>query len=74
MSFSIRLTAEERRIAERYAKLHRMSLAEAFRRALFEKIENEYDTFFAEEAYAEYSKDPTTYSLDEVKEMFDIED
>lgn len=74
MCVSIHLTDEERRIAEQYAKLHRMSLAEAFLRALFEKIENEYDTFFAEEAYAEYSKDPTTYSLDEVKEMFDIED
>lgn len=68
------MTDEERRIAEQYAKLHRMPLAEAFRRALFEKIENQYDTNIAQEAYTEHSKDPTTYSLDEVKEMFDIED
>lgn len=54
MSFSIRLTNEEKTLAESYAKLHSMSLGEAFKRALFEKIEDEYDLAIAEEAYAEY--------------------
>lgn len=54
MSFSIRLTAEEKRLAESYAKLHAISLAEAFKRALFERIEDEYDVAVAEEAYHEY--------------------
>ncbi len=54
MSFSIRLTAEERRLAESYAKLHAISLAEAFKHALFERIEDEYDVAVAEEAYREY--------------------
>ena len=40
MSFSIRLTDTERALAESYAKLHALSLAEAFKRALFEKIED----------------------------------
>ena len=35
MSFSIRLTAEEKALAESYAKLHSMSLRDAFKRALF---------------------------------------
>ena len=39
MSFSIRLSAEERSMAESYARLHSLSLADAFKRALFEKIE-----------------------------------
>ncbi len=39
MVFSIRLTDEERALAESYAKMHSYSLAEAFKRALFEKIE-----------------------------------
>ena len=34
MSFSIRMNQEERAIAESYAKLHSMSLGEAFKRAL----------------------------------------
>lgn len=57
MSFSMRLTDEERNLAESYAKIHSMSLAEAFKRALFEKIEDEYDLAIAEEAYAKYVKD-----------------
>ena len=54
MAFSIRLTDEERLLAESYAKLHSFSLAEAFKRALFEKIEEEYDITIGQEAYDEY--------------------
>ena len=54
MSFSIRLTDEERDLAESYARLHSYSLAEAFKRALFEKIEDEYDIALGEDAYREY--------------------
>lgn len=57
MSFSIRLTDEERALAERYAEMHSLSLGEAFKKALFEKIEDEYDLKVAEEAYAEYEKE-----------------
>ncbi len=54
MAFSIRLTDEERELAESYAKLHSFSLSEAFKKALFEKIEDEYDIALADEAYKEY--------------------
>lgn len=54
MSLSIRLTEQEQRLANSYAKLHSMSLDEAFKRALFEKIEDEYDVAIAETAYQEY--------------------
>lgn len=57
MSFSIRLTPEEKALAESYAKLHSLSLGEAFRQALFERIEDEYDAEVAKEAYDEYVKD-----------------
>lgn len=57
MSFSIRLTAEEKALAESYAKLHALSLGEAFKKALFEKIEDEYDIAVASDAYDEYVKD-----------------
>ena len=65
MSFSIRLTDAERALAESYAKLHALSLAEAFKRALFEKIEDEYDIALADEAYEEYLANPPTYSHEE---------
>jgi hypothetical protein len=57
MAFSIRLTEEEKLLADSYAKLHALSLGEAFKRALFERIEDEYDIAIAEEAYDDYAKD-----------------
>ena len=54
MSFSIRLPPEEKSLAESYAKLHSLSVGEAFKRALFERIEDEYDIVVADEAYKEY--------------------
>ena len=54
MAFSIRMNEEEKALAESYAKLHAMSLGEAFKRALFERIEEEYDISLANEAYQEY--------------------
>ena len=56
MAFSIRLTEEERNIAETYAKINSISLGEAFKKALFEKIEDEYDFNLGEEAYNKYVK------------------
>lgn len=56
MSFSIRLTAEEKSLAESYAKIHSMSLGEAFKKALFDRIEEEYDIAVAEDAYREYAE------------------
>lgn len=56
MPFSIRLTEEERRLVDSYAKLHSMSVGDAFKKALFEKIQDEYDITVASEAYDAYVK------------------
>lgn len=72
MSFSIRLTADEKSLAESYAKLHSMSLSQAFKQALFEKIEEEYDVAVAEIAYQEYQQNPKTYTHAQVVEMLDL--
>lgn len=48
MSFSIRLSANEKALAESYARIHSVSLGEAFKKALFEKIEDEYDIAVAD--------------------------
>ena len=52
----ITLTTKERELVERYARLHSMSVAEAFKIALFKQIEDEYDISVANEAYDEYVK------------------
>lgn len=54
MAFSIRLTKEERELVESYANIHAMSIGEAFKTALFEKIEDEYDIAIAKQAYGDY--------------------
>ena len=56
MAFSIRLTEEERKLVDSYAKIHSISVGEAFKTALFEKIEEEFDIAVADEAYNEYVK------------------
>ena len=56
MAFSIRLTEEERKLVDSYAKIHSISVGEAFKKALFEKIEEEFDIAVADEAYNEYVK------------------
>lgn len=68
MAYSIRLTEEERGLADAYAKMKGMSVAEAFKRALFEKMEDEFDLRVAESAYGNYLKDKKTYSHDEAWE------
>ena len=63
MTISIRLTENEKRLADSYAKMHSMSIGEAFKRALFEKIEDEYDIAVYEEAMAEYKANPITHNF-----------
>ncbi|MDI9588963.1 MAG: DUF6290 family protein [Acidobacteriota bacterium] len=56
MVFSIRLTDEERKLADSYAAFHDISLSDAFKAALFEKIEDEYDVRIAQEALDEHEE------------------
>lgn len=57
MPYSIRLSEEEKDLATSYAKLHSMTLSEAFKKALFDRIEEEFDIVTAYEALEEYKKD-----------------
>ena len=56
MNFLSRLTAEEKNMAEDNAKIHDISLGDAFKHAQFERIEDEYDVTVADAAYNEYVK------------------
>ncbi len=73
MSFSIRLTEEERKLADSYARLHSITLGEAFKRALFERIEDEYDIVVADEAYREYvDSDRRSRPIEELWKELDL--
>ena len=74
MAFSIRLTKEEETLARRYAALMGISMGEAFKQALFEKIEDEYNIAVGEAAYKRYLDNPKTYSHAEVLMMFGDEE
>ena len=73
MAFSIRLTEHEKKLAESYARIHSMSLGEAFKKALFEKIEDEYDISIFEEAYRDYlNEGMKTRPIEELWRELDI--
>ncbi|WP_307737603.1 type II toxin-antitoxin system RelB family antitoxin [uncultured Varibaculum sp.] len=73
MAFSIRMSADEKELATSYANLHSITLAEAFRQALFEKIEDEFDLAVADEAHREWEEDgKKSYSWDEFKKELDL--
>lgn len=73
MAFSIRLTENEKNIANSYAKLHSLSLGEAFKQALFEKIEEEYDIALFDEAYKEYqNNNKDSRPIEELWQELDI--
>lgn len=57
MKINIQLTQEEMILAKTYSKNHSMNLEDAFKNALFEKIEDEYDAILADKAYEDYLKD-----------------
>ena len=49
------------------AMLHNISVSDLVRQAVLERIEDEYDLSAYNSAMAEYRKDPTTYTLDDVE-------
>ena len=69
--FSIRPTEDEGKLARSYAILREISTGEAFKRALLEKIEDEYYIAVADAAYKRHPDNPRTYTHDEVLRMFD---
>lgn len=72
MTISLELPEEDAALFKKYADLQNMSLSDFIRNTVFERIENEYDLKVYKEALEEFKKEPTTYSLDEMKERFKI--
>ncbi len=69
---SVRMSSEEYRALQKFAKANKVSMNQAMKDAFFEMLEEKYDLEVFDKAYAEYLKDPKTYSLDEVIEMLNL--
>ena len=57
MNLSIRVTNDEHALLSSYANMHAITISEAVKRAVFERIEDEFDIRVGEEAYQEYVAD-----------------
>ena len=68
-----RMTEEEKKLADAYAKLNGVSLSEAIKRAFFEKIEDEYDIALADMALREYEKNLRPIRTKRSKRCLDYE-
>lgn len=67
MTISLRLSDEDSMLIKKYAELNGMSVSDLIRKAVMERIEDEYDLKAYERAIAEFRANPVTYTLDEVE-------
>ncbi len=73
MNVTIRMTDEQRKIADSYAKCEGLTLSEAIKRAFFETVEEEYDLTEAKAVSKRIaSGEEKTYSLDETERMLGL--
>lgn len=63
MMISLRLNDEDSKIIRAYADMNGLSVSELVRKAVLERIEDEYDLKAYEEAMAEYKSNPVTYDF-----------
>ena len=68
MTISVRLNEQDTKLIKAYADINNISLSDLVRKAILEKIEDEYDLETYKKAIKEHEKNPKTYTLEEVKE------
>jgi len=67
MAISIRVSEQEAALFKDYASAYDMTVSELVRQTVMARIEDELDIKLYEEAKAEYEKDKTTYTFEEVE-------
>lgn len=72
MSISIRMSAKELELVKKYAEINGTTVSDVVRKAILEKIEDEFDIFLYEKAYAEYEEDQVTYTIEEANKILGI--
>ena len=72
MSISIRLNKVDTDLIKSYASMLGMNVSELVSKIVLDHIEEEFGLKEYEKAYAEYRKNPVTYTLDEVVKDLDL--
>ncbi len=73
MTITVTLTDDEYELMETYAKCRIIPIEELMKKALLEKIVDDYEMATEiKEALDDYNKNHKSYSLEEVKKMFQI--
>jgi len=73
MTISVRLSDKDTELIKAYAEMNGISLSDLVRKALIEKIEDEYDLKCYYEAMEEFKKNPKTYINEKVKKELGLE-
>ncbi|MBQ8306966.1 MAG: CopG family transcriptional regulator [Blautia sp.] len=74
MAISVRISDEDLTLIKKYSKLHGISVSDFARRAMLEKIEDEFDLAELDKAIEEWRKNPVTYSQEEVWRMLETDE
>jgi predicted DNA-binding protein len=69
---AIRTKPEEEQLIKTYAELQGKPVSEVIRTAILEKIEDDFDTSLADEAYREFLADNKTYSPNEAAALLGL--
>lgn len=71
-NISVRLNEQEETLFKTYAEFMDETLSTLFKKALLEKIENDFDLRVGQEALKEYQQDPVTYSVAEMRAKYGL--
>ena len=71
-NISVRLNEQEEELFKTYAEFMDETLSTLFKKALLEKIEDEFDLKVGQKALVEYEQDPVTYSVEEMRAKYGL--
>lgn len=72
MPVSVRFDPEEEKLVKSYCSVHGISMSDAIRRSILEKIEDEFDLAEAEAALRKFEQDPVTIPWEQVKKELNL--
>lgn len=72
MAISVRMSEKEVELVKKYAELNGTTVSDVIRKAILEKIEDEFDIYLYEKAHDEFQKNPKIYNLNEAKKFLGI--
>mgnify|MGYP001196906674 FL=1 len=66
------MSDKELELIKKYAELNGTTVSEVMRKAILEKIEDEFNIFLYDKAFKAYEQTPKTYTIEEAKSILGI--